>query len=141
MGLYPESPVWSHPVFRHPAYRPYAEQVSTHVQKDDRPSQLTVLTEALPVLTDYLTSIDSRNAARIAELADQLKKALEAQGAEIRQLKDQISRTGPLAVWKPLLDLADRVKMAGPDRLPDQLPDPQPDPQPDPGYGGLYTGR
>ena len=56
---------------------------------------------------------------------------MEAQRAEIRQMRDQISRTGPLAVWKPLQDLADRIKMAGPDQLPDQLPDPQPDPQPD----------
>jgi len=65
---FPESPVWSHPVFRHEAYPPFKQQVLAFIEEEERPSQLTRLTQAIPTLTDYLKSIDEWNEARFKQL-------------------------------------------------------------------------
>ncbi|KAM4067456.1 centromere DNA-binding protein complex CBF3 subunit [Hirsutella rhossiliensis] len=81
MKKYPGSPVWNHTVFRHPAYAPFAQQLSDFILEEERPNQLAVLIQAMPVLADYLESIDARNEARTvqlkAELTDQLRATEE----------------------------------------------------------------
>ena len=84
MRQFPDSPVWNHPVFQHEAYQPFAQQVSAFVQEEEQPSQLAVLVQAMPVLADYLKSVDSRNEARAAEL----KTAFET---EVRADSDLLS--------------------------------------------------
>ncbi|KAM4060435.1 centromere DNA-binding protein complex CBF3 subunit, domain 2 domain-containing protein [Hirsutella rhossiliensis] len=61
---YPGSPVWNHPVFRHPAYAPFAQQLSDFILEEERQNQLAVLIQVMPVLADYLESIDARHEAR-----------------------------------------------------------------------------
>jgi hypothetical protein len=82
MPQFPDNPVWNHPVFQHEAYRPYAQQVSAFVQEEERPSQLAILAQAMPVLADYLKTMDERSEARAAEL----KAAMEAQSARLQTL-------------------------------------------------------
>ncbi|KJZ70672.1 hypothetical protein HIM_09945 [Hirsutella minnesotensis 3608] len=81
MKKYPGSPVWNHPVFRHPAYAPFAQQLSDFILEEERPNQLAILVQAMPVLADYLESIDARDEARTvqlkAELTDQLRATEE----------------------------------------------------------------
>jgi hypothetical protein len=81
MKKYPGSPIWNHPVFHHPAYATFAQQLSDFIIAEERPSQLAVLVQAMPVLADYLKSIDERNEARIMqlkrELGDQIRAAEE----------------------------------------------------------------
>ncbi|KAM4062505.1 centromere DNA-binding protein complex CBF3 subunit, domain 2 domain-containing protein [Hirsutella rhossiliensis] len=78
MKKYPGSPVWNHPVFRHPAYAPFAHQLSDFILEEERPSQLAVLVQAMPVLADYLKSIDARNEARTIQLKTELSEQLRA---------------------------------------------------------------
>ncbi|KAJ6436501.1 short-chain dehydrogenase [Purpureocillium lavendulum] len=78
MKKYPGSPVWNHPVFRHPAYAPFAQQLSDFILEEERPSQLAVLIQAMPVLADYLQSVDARNEARTSQLRTELTEQLRA---------------------------------------------------------------
>ncbi|KAM7214282.1 high-osmolarity-induced transcription protein 1 [Rhypophila decipiens] len=82
MLRYPRSPVWLHPVFQHRAYLQYAQEVRTFAQEEERPSQLAVLTQAIPVLSDFLQSIDMRNEARIMQLDQKLEKTLGSQSQQ-----------------------------------------------------------
>jgi len=61
--------VWNHPVFQHKDYRPYTYRVAVIIEESKRPSQLAVLTQALPVLTDYLKTAEARSKVKISELS------------------------------------------------------------------------
>ncbi|KAL2137713.1 hypothetical protein VTI28DRAFT_8457 [Corynascus sepedonium] len=88
MRQFPDSPVWNHPVFQHEAYQVFAQQISAFVQEEERPSQLTLLVQAMPVLADYLKSIESRIEAIPAELDNRLQvcetRLREGQSSELR---------------------------------------------------------
>lgn len=84
MRQFPECAVWSHPVFQHEDYAPYAGRVMALMEEDERPSQLGILTQALPVLTDYLKAAEARHEAQITELSAALT-------AEIRTAKEQLA--------------------------------------------------
>ncbi|EAQ83148.1 hypothetical protein CHGG_10966 [Chaetomium globosum CBS 148.51] len=85
MQQFPNSPVWNHPVFQHEAYQPFAQQVLAFVQEEEQPSQLAVLVQAMPVLADYLKSIDSRNEARAAKLQAAFKTEVRAAETRLRE--------------------------------------------------------
>ncbi|KAL2145355.1 hypothetical protein VTI28DRAFT_7424 [Corynascus sepedonium] len=42
--------------------------ISAFAEEEERPSQLATLVQVMPVLADYLESIEARNEARAAEL-------------------------------------------------------------------------
>jgi hypothetical protein len=84
MRRFPDCAVWSHPVFQHEDYAPYAGRVTALLEKDERPSQLAILTQALPVLTDYLKIAEARREAQMTELSRALT-------AEIRTAKEQLA--------------------------------------------------
>lgn len=86
MRQFPESAVWSHPVFQHEDYGPYARRVAAVIEEGERPSQLAVLTQALPVLTDYLKTAEARNEAQFTKLSAALT-------AEIRTAEERLSGT------------------------------------------------
>jgi len=44
MCRFPDCVLWSHPVFQHQDYAPYAGQVRALIDEDERPSQLAILT-------------------------------------------------------------------------------------------------
>jgi hypothetical protein len=90
---FPNSPIWNHAVFQHKAY----EQFSAHVQEvvgaggdGERPTQLALLTQAIPELADSLRSIDARIEASNSELKAAIggiakQQQRDAQGAELLQ--------------------------------------------------------
>jgi hypothetical protein len=91
---FPNSPIWNHAVFQHKAY----EQFSAHVQEvvgaggdGERPTQLALLTQAIPELADSLRSIDARIEASSSELKAAIggiakqQQQRDAQGAELLQ--------------------------------------------------------
>ena len=84
MHRFLECAVWSHPVFQHQDYAPYASQVMALMQEDERLSQLAILTQALPVLTDYLKAAEARREAQAAELSAAIT-------AEIYTVKEQLA--------------------------------------------------
>ncbi len=64
---YPGSPVWSHPVFRHPEYRPFTRRVLARATSNEEPDRLTLLTQALPQFTEHLLTAEARYTAQLAE--------------------------------------------------------------------------
>lgn len=91
MLKYPRSPVWLHPVFQHRAYLQYAQEVRAFTQEEERPSQLAVLTQAMPVLSDFPQSIDMRNEARLVQLDQKLEKRLGNQSQQGSQILSLLS--------------------------------------------------
>ena len=85
-GRFPDSPVWNHAVFQHEAYGAFAERIRAVVGDDDeeRPSQLSILTQAMPALADYLHSMDARIEAgnrKVQEVLGGIEEQVRAQGA------------------------------------------------------------
>jgi hypothetical protein len=70
--LFPNNPIWNHPVFQHNAYLAFAQRVEACLQDKEHPSQLSLLYQAMPQPTDYLRPIDTR----IDSLGDSLKAEL-----------------------------------------------------------------
>ena len=58
--LFPESPIWNHPVFQHSAYAAFAQKVEACSYDKEHPSQLSILYQAMPLLADHLKIIDAR---------------------------------------------------------------------------------
>src|SRR5436190_149346 len=51
---YPTSPIWNHPIFQQKEYELFIQQVQASIKgEEERPSQLAILTQAIPVLADY----------------------------------------------------------------------------------------
>jgi hypothetical protein len=67
--LFPNNPIWNHPVFQHSAYLAFAQKVEAYLQDKEHPSQLSLLYQAMPQLTDYLRAMDTR----IDGFSDRLK--------------------------------------------------------------------
>jgi hypothetical protein len=74
---FPRSPVWNHPVFQHKDYTLFEQQVLLLIDEGERPSQLALLAQAMPVLADYLKAIDARNEVRIADVLKEVRTARE----------------------------------------------------------------
>jgi hypothetical protein len=79
---YPGSPVWSHPVFRHPEYRPFTRRVLARANGNEEPDRLTLLTQALPQFTEHLLTAEARHTAQLAEATAAL--TTEIAGLEAR---------------------------------------------------------
>jgi hypothetical protein len=85
--MFPGHPVWNHPVFRHPAYAPFADQLRTAIRQKESPSQLEILYQALPVLTDYLQSAETRAEQRTASIQSSIDRVAEIQSIQTSQLR------------------------------------------------------
>ena len=92
---FPDSPVWNHAVFQHEAYEAFAERMQTVVGDDEeRLSQLNILTQAMPVLTDYLHFMNARIEAgnnRVQEALSGIEEQVRAQSAYGAQLHQQLT--------------------------------------------------
>ena len=123
MRRFPECAVWSHPVFQHQDYVPYASQVVALIEEDERPSQLAILTQALPVLTDYLKAAEARREAQAAELSAALT-------AEIHTAKEQLATAYRASIQTFLADSVFQLAPApAPAPAPELVPVPVPVPQ------------
>ena len=137
MHRFPECAVWSHPVFQHQDYAPYASQVMALMQEDERPSQLAILTQALPVLTDYLKAAEARREAQAAELSATIT-------AEIHTAKEQLATAYQSSIQAFLADRVFQLAPA-PAPVPVTVPAPVPvpvtvpAPVPVPEGGGVYS--
>ncbi|KAJ6780567.1 hypothetical protein PWT90_10658 [Aphanocladium album] len=83
---FPASPIWNHPVFQHPEYRVYSQQLQSSIQEAEQPSQLTILTQAIPILTEYLKSIDAKNESRIVATEARLQAEIISQSTQLQAL-------------------------------------------------------
>lgn len=86
--MFPNSPVWNHPVFQHEAYLPFAREVEACLrQEEEGPSQLSMLHQAMPVIADCLKAMDARNDQRARELQASFDRMVESQRAQSSQLQ------------------------------------------------------
>jgi hypothetical protein len=65
---FPDNAVWTHPVFQHAAYEPYAREVAKQLYEGESENQLSRLYQALPQLVDYLKAMEARDIQRTAEI-------------------------------------------------------------------------
>jgi hypothetical protein len=64
---YPGSPVWSHPVFRHPEYRPFTRLVLARAAGNDGPDRPSLLAQVLPEFSSQLIQAGARQTAELAD--------------------------------------------------------------------------
>jgi hypothetical protein len=115
---YPESPVWNHPVFRHPDYRPYARQVLARVDGSDKqqPDRLTLLSRALPELTQHLTTAEARQRSQLLEAVAGLTTALTtALTTEISGLGTRLTSSYSTYLQKALSEAVFQIKLPEPE--------------------------
>lgn len=138
MRQFPESAIWKHPVFEHDDYAPFAAQVAAVIDEGEQPSQLAVLTQALPVLTEYLQAAEARKAAQIAELSALILAQIQASESRLAGMYQAAVRNvlagsffqlqPPSFGSAPAAFLAPQVAFAPP--VPSPLPSPSPSPSP-----------
>jgi hypothetical protein len=85
--LFPDNAIWTHPVFQHPAYQPFARQLAGYGDSESQ-SQWQVLHQAMPQLVDHLKAMNAHAAEREAE-----NRALAGSIAEMRQLVSSVVDT------------------------------------------------
>jgi hypothetical protein len=126
--LFPSHPVWNHPVFQHSAYTAFAKEVEASVQDKEHPSQLSLLYQAMPLLTDYLKTIDAQNKQRINSLRALINSVAQSQSQQFQQLQQLTS--GNLT-----------FQLEAPQQLQLLLPPPPPAPAPAPALAlsSIYT--
>jgi hypothetical protein len=96
---FPCSPVWDHAVFQHKAYEQFAARMQEVVDcsgdssGNEQPSQLAILTQAMPALVDFLRAmdarieaVDARNEARFSKLQAAIAEQSGAQSTQLMQL-------------------------------------------------------
>jgi hypothetical protein len=79
---FPDNAVWTHPVFQHAAYEPYARQVAACLHEGESPNELSMLHQAMPQLMEYLKAMEVRNAQQVAK---QVSEQVAQQVAQIEQ--------------------------------------------------------
>jgi hypothetical protein len=109
--LFPSSLVWNHPVFQHSAYTAFAQEVATCQQEKEHPSQLTLLYQAMPVLTDYLKTIDARNEQRIDSLRASIDSITQSQSLQSQQLQQLTSGNLTFRLEAPQLQLQQQLQL------------------------------
>jgi hypothetical protein len=85
--LFPSNPIWNHPVFQHSAYTAFAQEVEACLHDKEHPSQLSILYQAMPLLTDYLKAIDARNGQRMNNLKASIDSIAQSQSTQSAQLQ------------------------------------------------------
>ena len=81
--MFPNNPVWNHPVFQHEAYLPFVREVEACLREEEEgSSQLSTLYQAMPVIADCLKAIDARNEQRARELQASFDRMAESQWAQ-----------------------------------------------------------
>jgi hypothetical protein len=97
--LFQSNLIWNHPAFQHSAYAAFAQEVEACQQDKEHPSQLSLLYQTMPQLTDYLKATDAQNEQRINSLRDNLKVSIDsiAQSQSQQSLQLQYLTFGNLA--------------------------------------------
>jgi centromere DNA-binding complex CBF3 subunit-like protein/transcriptional activator of glycolytic enzymes GCR1 len=81
---FPTCPVWNHRVFQHADYLPYARRLSASVCEEERqPAQYTLLSQAVPELTEYMQEAKSQTDARLAGILTEIADLKDARLAGI----------------------------------------------------------
>jgi hypothetical protein len=102
---YPASDVWDHPVFRHAAYDAFAQRVRAHMSDGQPPSQLALLRQAMPVLADFLQSLDARSDARASRVEQALSQRIAAESDRIQAAQLRVLTSGALTLRLDLQQL------------------------------------
>ena len=97
--------MWDHPVFRHAAYNAFAQRVRAHTGDGQPPSQLALLRQAMPVLTDFLQSLEARSDARASRVEQALSQRLAAESDRIQASQLQVLTSGALTLRLDLQQL------------------------------------
>ena len=129
---FPRSPIWNHPVFQHKDYMLFEQQALLLIDEGERPSQLALLAQAMPVLADYLKAIDARNEVRIADVLKEVRMTKEqlAQGQATHALHVlEVLSTGFTVELKPTTPTSTLPSTPTP-TTPTTTPTPTPTPTP-----------
>ncbi|KAK4240556.1 transcriptional activator of glycolytic enzymes-domain-containing protein [Achaetomium macrosporum] len=118
---YPRSPVWSHPVFRHPEYRPFTRRVLARANGNEEPDRLTLLTQALPQFTEHLLTAEARHSAQLAE-------ATAAWTAEIAGLEARLTSAYTNHLRQTLAEATLQIRLPEAGLVPALAPAPAPVP-------------
>jgi hypothetical protein len=102
---YPASDVWDHPVFRHAAYDAFAQRVRAHMSDGQPPSQLALLRQAMPVLADFLQSLDARSDARASRVEQALGQRIAAESDRLQAAQLRVLTSGALTLRLDLQQL------------------------------------
>jgi hypothetical protein len=88
--LFPNNPIWNHPVFQHSAYQAFAQKVEACLQDKEHPSQLSLLYQAILQLTDYLRAMDTRIDGlgdRLKAITNSIAQSQSLQSLQLQQLQ------------------------------------------------------
>ena len=86
--LFPSHSVWNHPVFQQKAYTSFAQEVEACLQQEkEGPSQLSILYQAMPLVVDYMKTMDARNDQRAREIQASFSHMAECQQEQSSQLQ------------------------------------------------------
>ena len=89
-AMFPAHPVWRHRVFQDAAYQPFAREMEAYLREEEAPNQLSILYQAMPLVTEYLKIMDARNEQRTSELKASVGRmitaAQTAQSSHLQQL-------------------------------------------------------
>jgi hypothetical protein len=102
---YPRSHVWDHPVFQHAAYDGFAQRVRAHMSDGQPPSQLALLRQAIPVLADFLQSLDARSDVQASRVEQALSQRLAAESDRIQASQLHVLTSGALTLRLDLQQL------------------------------------
>ena len=118
---YPGSPVWSHPVFRHPEYRPFTRRVLARANGNEEPDRLTLLIQALLQFTEHLLTAEARHTAQLAE-------AIAALTTEIAGLEARLTSAYTNYLRQTLAEATLQIRLLEARLVPSLSPAPVPAP-------------
>jgi hypothetical protein len=129
---FPRSPVWTHPVFSHPAYAEFAARMEGAVEvgvDDERPSKLALLMQAMPELAEGLRGLrgDVRELqSTLSTVVEQVQAQAQGQAQGVRNTHiQQLLSSSSLT-----LQIADPLPSTMPPMPPSSGPLPTPLPTP-----------
>jgi hypothetical protein len=116
---FPSSPVWNHPVFRHPEYRPFTRRMLARANGNEELDRLTLLTQALPQFTEHLLTAEARHTAQLAE-------ATAALTAEIAGLEARLTSSYTSHLRQALAEATLQIQLPEAGPAPASAPEPVP---------------
>jgi hypothetical protein len=92
-----DNAVWTHPVFQHPAYEPYARQVAACLHEDESQNQFPILYQAMPQLMEYLKAMEARIVQQVQHMAQSIAQSAAERNTEMQRLVDSVDAASQAA--------------------------------------------
>jgi hypothetical protein len=85
--MFPENPIWNHPVFHHAAYAAFVKEIESCQDPGAPPNKLSMFYQAMPQLADHLTAIDVKIEQRTKKLEALIDDMVKSQTTQSLQLQ------------------------------------------------------